>query len=202
MNDLGSVRELIKYPSDWRVSEAMTQKSLPAMAKEELKDRQYLTKSSTYPPLSEYGSKRCETIGADIMLAIRREVLDRLDTRAGATMIALGIEGSANKVGVGIIKDGLVLSNVRETFITPAGTGFLPKETAKHHREKICSLVAIALKQANVELTHIDCICFTKGSQPFIAKLNFRPRNGATVDIPCSCRSYIIDYLGKASSSS
>lgn len=49
--------------------------------------------------------------------------------------LALGIEGSANKIGVGILKeDGTILSNPRTTFITPPGTGFLPKETAIHHR--------------------------------------------------------------------
>lgn len=38
-------------------------------------------------------------------------------------MIALGFEGSANKLGIGIIKDGEVLSNPRETYITPPGEG-------------------------------------------------------------------------------
>lgn len=38
-------------------------------------------------------------------------------------VIAIGFEGSANKIGVGIIRDGVVLSNVRETFVTPPGTG-------------------------------------------------------------------------------
>ena len=37
-------------------------------------------------------------------------------------MIALGIEGSANKIGVGITKeDGSILSNPRKTYITPPG---------------------------------------------------------------------------------
>ena len=37
-------------------------------------------------------------------------------------MIALGIEGSANKLGVGIVReDGTILSNVRHTYITPPG---------------------------------------------------------------------------------
>jgi len=50
-------------------------------------------------------------------------------------LIALGIEGSANKIGVGICNDeGVILSNPRFTFITPPGTGFMPKETAEHHR--------------------------------------------------------------------
>ncbi len=38
-------------------------------------------------------------------------------------VIAIGLEGSANKLGIGIIKDGLVLSNPRRTYITPPGEG-------------------------------------------------------------------------------
>ena len=37
--------------------------------------------------------------------------------------IAIGFEGSANKIGIGIIKDGKVLSNVRKTYITAPGQG-------------------------------------------------------------------------------
>ena len=37
--------------------------------------------------------------------------------------IAIGFEGSANKLGIGIIKDGVVLSNTRTTYITPPGEG-------------------------------------------------------------------------------
>lgn len=40
-------------------------------------------------------------------------------------VIAIGFEGSANKIGVGIIRDGEVLANVRETYITPPGEGKL-----------------------------------------------------------------------------
>lgn len=78
-------------------------------------------------------------------------------------MIALGLEGSANKIGVGIIRDKEVLSNVRHTYITPPGTGFLPVETAKHHREWIHSLIKEALKEASLKFSDLDCICYTKG---------------------------------------
>ncbi|XP_017017819.1 probable tRNA N6-adenosine threonylcarbamoyltransferase [Drosophila kikkawai] len=76
---------------------------------------------------------------------------------------ALGIEGSANKIGIGIIKDGKVLANVRRTYITPPGEGFLPKETAKHHREAILGLVKASLKEAQLEPADLDVICYTKG---------------------------------------
>lgn len=38
-------------------------------------------------------------------------------------VIAIGLEGSANKIGIGIIKDGVVLANPRKTYITPPGEG-------------------------------------------------------------------------------
>ena len=91
--------------------------------------------------------------------------------RADETVVALGIEGSANKVGVGIVRyDGrsgarrrdvfarnetraraarasahrpheraplageyAILSNPRETYVTPPGSGFRPRETVSAH---------------------------------------------------------------------
>mmetsp|Transcript_3824 Transcript_3824/g.9496 ORF Transcript_3824/g.9496 Transcript_3824/m.9496 type:complete len:355 (-) Transcript_3824:391-1455(-) len=93
--------------------------------------------------------------------------------RAGT--IALGIEGSANKVGVGLIRyeggggscgDGgefVILANPRKTFITPPGQGFLPRDTAKHHQAHVVGLVRAALDEAKLTPDQIDCICFTQG---------------------------------------
>jgi hypothetical protein len=40
----------------------------------------------------------------------------------GEELIVMGFEGSANKIGIGIVKeDGTILSNVRRTYITPPG---------------------------------------------------------------------------------
>ena len=110
--------------------------------------------------------------------------------------IAIGLEGSANKIGVGVIlhppqpalrpstppsphdsahsDDGSsafkttsppvqILSNLRHTFISPPGTGFLPKDTAAHHRRWVVRLVKQAMKQAKVQIEDVDCICYTKG---------------------------------------
>jgi N6-L-threonylcarbamoyladenine synthase len=86
-------------------------------------------------------------------------------------VLALGIEGSANKVGVGVVRyrrehaegEYDILSNPRKTYITPPGTGFLPKETAWHHQRHIVALVKCALVEANIEMKDLDAICFTKG---------------------------------------
>jgi N6-L-threonylcarbamoyladenine synthase len=85
-------------------------------------------------------------------------------------MIALGLEGSANKLGVGLIlhptkaeAPAQILSNIRHTYVPPPGDGFLPKDTAKHHRAWVVQLVKQAVQEACVTVQDIDCICYTKG---------------------------------------
>lgn len=84
-------------------------------------------------------------------------------------MIGIGMEGSANKLGVGIMlhpTDGSppqVLANIRHTYVSPPGEGFLPKDTARHHRAWVVKLVKKALKKARVTVNDVDCICYTKG---------------------------------------
>lgn len=78
-------------------------------------------------------------------------------------VMVIGLEGSANKIGIGIIRDGEVLSNPRATYITPPGEGFQPSETAKHHRQHVLRLTKQALEEAKVEPKDLDAICYTKG---------------------------------------
>ncbi|KAF3859389.1 hypothetical protein F7725_021788 [Dissostichus mawsoni] len=77
--------------------------------------------------------------------------------------IVIGFEGSANKIGIGIIRDGEVLSNPRRTYITPPG--FLPSDTARHHRAVILTVLKEALEQAGLKPADIDCVAFTKVAQ-------------------------------------
>lgn len=78
-------------------------------------------------------------------------------------MISLGIEGSANKVGVGVVKDDVILSNIRATFIPETGHGFEPGETAAHHRSNIINLIKRAMNNAELGMSSLDLICMTKG---------------------------------------
>lgn len=87
--------------------------------------------------------------------------------------LALGMEGLANKLGVGVIKHplgqlsagrrALILSNVRDTYFTPPGEGFLPRDTARHHRNWVVRIIKRALADARVAGADLDCICFTQG---------------------------------------
>ncbi|VDD81548.1 unnamed protein product [Mesocestoides corti] len=78
-------------------------------------------------------------------------------------VLILGMEGSANKLGIGVIRDGDVLSNPRVTYVTPPGHGFRPTETAIHHRAHIVKLVRKALDEAGVKPEDLDAIAYTKG---------------------------------------
>ncbi|KAI7994742.1 putative tRNA N6-adenosine threonylcarbamoyltransferase [Camellia lanceoleosa] len=79
-------------------------------------------------------------------------------------IIALGFEGSANKIGVGVVTlDGSILSNPRHTYVTPRRQGFLPRETAQHHLQHILPFIKPALKTAQITPNDIDCLCYTKG---------------------------------------
>ncbi|KAJ2311883.1 putative tRNA threonylcarbamoyladenosine biosynthesis protein kae1 [Coemansia sp. RSA 2705] len=94
------------------------------------------------------------------------------------TVIALGLEGSANKLGVGIVKhvypsgipvdtelrpEMIELANVRDTYNPPPGEGFLPRDVAAHHRTTIIELLNQAFAEAQITHDDLDCICFTKG---------------------------------------
>lgn len=97
-------------------------------------------------------------------------------------VVAIGFEGSANKLGIGIIRDGEVLANCRRTYVTPPGegispfilhpmkmydgnivSGFLPRETAQHHRQNIIAVLKEALEKSKIEIKDIDVVCYTKG---------------------------------------
>lgn len=83
-------------------------------------------------------------------------------------LIAVGFEGSANKIGVGILRhlpDGTSepLANVRRTYVTPPGQGFLPRETAAHHRSVVLEVTQEAMRVAGITKDDVDVICYTKG---------------------------------------
>ncbi|XP_076034729.1 putative tRNA N6-adenosine threonylcarbamoyltransferase Tcs3 [Oratosquilla oratoria] len=78
-------------------------------------------------------------------------------------VIVIGMEGSANKIGIGVVKDGKVLSNPRRTYITPPGQGFVPHDTARHHQNHVLEVLHQALAEADVTAQDVDAICYTMG---------------------------------------
>ncbi len=78
-------------------------------------------------------------------------------------MLALGIEGTAHTVGVGIVDEGCrVLANVY-AMVKPERGGIHPREAANHHAEAVVPLIRKAADVAGVGLAEIDLIAFSQG---------------------------------------
>ena len=76
--------------------------------------------------------------------------------------IILGIESTAHTFGVGIVKNGKILSNCKKVFTTEQG-GMIPIEVAKFHCQNKNEVYFKALSSANVKENEIDAIAFSQG---------------------------------------
>ena len=78
-------------------------------------------------------------------------------------MISLGIEGTAEKTGVGIVdSDGNVLAIAGEQLYPKEG-GIHPREAAEHHAKWIPQLIPQALDEAGLGYKDIDLVSFSQG---------------------------------------
>ncbi len=76
--------------------------------------------------------------------------------------IVLGIESTAHTFGIGIVRDGKILANVKDTYTTEKG-GIIPVDAAKHHKEKGKEIYEKALNDAEIEEKDIDVVAFSQG---------------------------------------
>ncbi|ASJ10646.1 UGMP family protein [Thermococcus sp. P6] len=77
-------------------------------------------------------------------------------------MIALGIEGTAHTLGVGVVTEDRVLANVFHTLTTDRG-GIHPKEAAEHHARLMRPLLKKALETSGIGMKDVDLIAFSQG---------------------------------------
>ena len=76
--------------------------------------------------------------------------------------IILGIESTAHTFGIGIVKNGKILCNVKSSYTTEKG-GIIPIDSAKHHREVASEIYERALKESEISENEIDGIAFSQG---------------------------------------
>jgi len=76
--------------------------------------------------------------------------------------IILGIESTAHTFGIGIVKDGRIVANVKRTYTTKKG-GIIPIDAAKHHQENKNEIYFEALGKARIKEKEIDVIAFSQG---------------------------------------
>jgi len=75
-------------------------------------------------------------------------------------VIVLGIESTAHTFGIGIVKDGKILANVRDMYTTSSG-GIIPVESAKHHARISKEIYEKALKEARIKEGNIEAVSFS-----------------------------------------
>lgn len=76
-------------------------------------------------------------------------------------MICIGLEGTAEKTGVGIVDDkGNILFN-KTILYKPERTGINPREAADHHAETFPKLIEEAFNVVDKE--EIDLVAFSQG---------------------------------------
>ena len=78
-------------------------------------------------------------------------------------VICLGIEGTAEKTGIGIVdSDGNILATKGDQLYPESG-GIHPREAANFHAEHIVPLINEALDESQLSLKDVDLISFSKG---------------------------------------
>lgn len=111
--------------------------------------------------------------------------------------IILGVESTAHTFGVAIVKNGNVLSNVKDSFTTEEG-GMIPMEVKKHHEDVSEEIYIRAIKEANIKEDKINAISFSNapGLAPcLLVGMNFVKEKARKLDLPIVKVNHCIAHL-------
>jgi len=114
--------------------------------------------------------------------------------------LVLGIESTAHTFGIGIVSNGKIIANVKDSYVTEKG-GIIPIEAAKHH-EKVCGdILKKALEEAKInenEIKKIDAIAFSQGpglAPCLLVGLNFVKKLARKLKLPVVPVNHCISHL-------
>lgn len=100
--------------------------------------------------------------------------------------VILGIESTAHTFGVGIVKNGKILSNVRDMYITQSG-GIIPMEAAKHHVKVAGDVYKKSLSDSGIDEKEISAIAVSNapGLAPcLIEGMKFAKQKAKELNVP------------------
>lgn len=112
-------------------------------------------------------------------------------------MIVVGIECTAHTFGVGVVKDGKILSNVRDMY-KPQKGGIIPMESAKHHTDVADKIWDEALKNSGIVEDKIDFIALSNapGLAPcLIAGMKFAKKKAEELGLKIVCVNHCVAHL-------
>ncbi|MBW6442408.1 tRNA (adenosine(37)-N6)-threonylcarbamoyltransferase complex transferase subunit TsaD [Patescibacteria group bacterium] len=111
--------------------------------------------------------------------------------------IVLGIESTAHTFGVGVVKDGKIISNIKDSYTTKKG-GIIPLESAKHHEIIKKEVYSKALKEAKIKEKEIDAVAFSQGpglSPCLLVGIRFAKEISKNLNIPLIPVNHCIAHL-------
>ncbi len=109
----------------------------------------------------------------------------------------LGIESTAHTFGVGVVDNGKILSNIKDSYTTEKG-GIIPIESAKHHAEVGEKVYQNVLNEAKINEKEIDAIAFSQspGLAPcLIEGMKFAKKKAKELEIPIVCVNHCVAHL-------
>ena len=109
----------------------------------------------------------------------------------------LGIESTAHTFGIGIVHEGKILANVKDSYTTEKG-GIIPVEAAKHHQEKAESVYKKALEDAKIKEEDIEAIAFSQGpglSPCLLEGLKFTKKIATRLKVPVISVNHCLAHL-------
>ena len=78
-------------------------------------------------------------------------------------MIALGIEGTAHTLGIGLVTDRKeILASVKKVY-RPLRGGIHPREAANHHAQHFVNAIKEAFDKAGISYKDVDLVAFSQG---------------------------------------
>jgi len=109
----------------------------------------------------------------------------------------LGIESTAHTFGIGIVENGKILFNIKDSYTTEKG-GIIPMDSAKHHEEVAEEVYLNALEKANIKESEISAIAFSQapGLAPcLIVGMKFAKKKAKELNIPLIPVNHCVAHL-------
>jgi N6-L-threonylcarbamoyladenine synthase len=112
-------------------------------------------------------------------------------------MVVLGIECTAHTFGVGIVKEGKILSNIRDMY-KPKKGGIIPIDSAVHHKKVADNVYRKAFDEAKLKESDVDAIAFSNapGLAPcLIEGMNYAKKKANELNAPLIPVNHCIAHL-------
>ncbi|MEM0074791.1 MAG: KEOPS complex N(6)-L-threonylcarbamoyladenine synthase Kae1 [Conexivisphaerales archaeon] len=79
-------------------------------------------------------------------------------------MLVLGIESTAHTFAAAVLNEsGVILSDVRNSYRAPSGSGIHPREASRHHADVAPHVIKEAIEKSGISIKDIDAIAYSAG---------------------------------------